>query len=401
SVSLKELVNDCVVKWLREAEIILQEVENVTAIMAEPGSMDEPRQLTNDDAMRYRHEMLNKLKQGSGKTKLVKAVAGKAKHLRIFDVVLFVTMTQNPNVRQVQDEIAKSLNMNFDVNTEPERAKKIYSALESMDCPILVILDDVREKIDQGDVGIPYHSNQCKVLLTARSQPKCAAMNCQQDIPLNPLTTEEAWTLFKKHIDIDDFSSTDLLNVACKVAIECEGLPGKIKEMAYNLRNKPINEWNLALDTLRALYDIFLSFTGKDTRDSFTGFLFDALCQKGFKVFMDEVGLKGGDEIASSLIKGIEASRISIVVFSKNFAYSSWCLDELVTILECKKTKNLQILPIFYKIEPFVVRHQKKSYEKAMAKHEKKFGNDSEKVRKWRSALSEVANLSGIHHKSG
>jgi hypothetical protein len=111
--------------------------------------------------------------------------------------------------------------------------------------------------------------------------------------------------------------------------------------------------------------------------------------------------LKGGHEISSSLIKAIEASKISIVVFSKKFAHSAWCLDELVTILKCKKMKNQQILPIFYKIEPSDVRHQKNSYERGMAKQVKRFGDDFEKLKKWRSALFEVASLSGITYKTG
>ncbi|WJX59442.1 hypothetical protein P8452_44761 [Trifolium repens] len=44
---------------------------------------------------------------------------------------------------------------------------------------------------------------------------------------------------------------------------------------------------------------------------------------------------------------------------------------------------------------------RRNSYEIAMAKQEEKFRNDPEKVKKWRSALSEVAGLSGFsHHKT-
>lgn len=163
---------------------------------------------------------------------------------------------------------------------------------------------------------------------------------------------------------------------------KCEGIPEKAS----------LDSWRYSL----AKWHIFLSFRGEDTRQCFTGFLYDALCRKGFKTFMDDEELQGGDEISSSLVKAIEASRISIVVFSENFADSPWCLDELVTILNCKKMLNQKVLPIFYKIEPSDVRHQKNSYERAMAKHKKEFGNDSEKVKEWRSALSEVANLKGI-----
>lgn len=147
--------------------------------------------------------------------------------------------------------------------------------------------------------------------------------------------------------------------------------------------------------------DVFLSFYGKDTRYSFTRFLYHALRRKGFRAFMDDEGLKGGNQISRSLLDAIEKSRLSIVVFSKNFAYSTWCLDELVNIVECMKTKNQLVWPIFYKTEQSDVSNQTNSYGNAMTKHEERFGKDSEKVQKWRSALSQVALLEGDLHING
>jgi hypothetical protein len=146
-------------------------------------------------------------------------------------------------------------------------------------------------------------------------------------------------------------------------------------------------------------YDVFLSFCGEDTRYSFTGFLYHDLRREGFKIFMDDEGLKGGNQISQTLLKAIEKSRLSIVVLSENFGYSTWCLDELVKIMECKKTSNQLVWPIFYKIEQSDIRNQTKSYGKAMAAHEDRFGKECETVQKWRSALSEVALLKADHIK--
>jgi hypothetical protein len=149
--------------------------------------------------------------------------------------------------------------------------------------------------------------------------------------------------------------------------------------------------------TIKSLprYDVFLSFCGEDTRYSFTGFLYNALRREGFKIFMDDEGLEGGNQISQTLLKAIEKSRLSIVVLSENYGYSTWCLDELVKIMECKKVKNQLVWPIFYKIEQSYVSNQTKSYGKAMTAHEDRFGKESENVQKWRSALSEVALLEG------
>jgi len=58
----------------------------------------------------------------------------------------------------------------------------------------------------------------------------------------------------------------------------------------------------------------------------------------------------------------IEEAKVSIVIFSKNYGNSKWCLDELVKILECKKMKGQNVLPIFYDIDPSHVRNQTGSY---------------------------------------
>ena len=82
-----------------------------------------------------------------------------------------------------------------------------------------------------------------------------------------------------------------------------------------------------------------------------------------------------------------------MVVFSKGYASSRWCLDELVEILTCKKRKTAQIfLPIFYDIDPSDVRKQTGSFAEAFDKHEERF---KEKVKEWRKALGEAGNISG------
>ncbi|XP_059455226.1 TMV resistance protein N-like [Corylus avellana] len=148
--------------------------------------------------------------------------------------------------------------------------------------------------------------------------------------------------------------------------------------------------------TSRWRYDVFLSFRGEDTRLNFTAHLHKALDRKGINTFIDDDELKRGEEISQALLKAIEESRISIVVFSQTYASSKWCLDELMKIVE---TEGQTVLPVFYKVDPSDVRHQKNSYGEALAKHAEKF-NDDEKVEKWKAVLTQVANLSGWHLKN-
>ncbi|XP_070663487.1 uncharacterized protein [Malus domestica] len=141
-------------------------------------------------------------------------------------------------------------------------------------------------------------------------------------------------------------------------------------------------------------YDVFLSFRGEDTRYNFTDHLYRALDRHGINTFID-LELRRGEEISPSLLEAIEKSRISVIIFSENYASSRWCLDELVHILECRKSKGQMTRPIFYKVDPSDVRHQRNSYGTAFADHNHKFENDLEKVQRWRTALTEAANLKG------
>ncbi|KAK4584227.1 hypothetical protein RGQ29_022103 [Quercus rubra] len=158
-----------------------------------------------------------------------------------------------------------------------------------------------------------------------------------------------------------------------------------------------INEGG-SCSTARFIYDVFLSFRGEDTRYNFTSHLYKALCDKGFNTFIDDDNLQKGEEISTGLLKAIELSMISIVVFSENFASSTWCLNELVKILECKNFGQI-VLPVFYKVNPSEVRKQEGKFGIALTKHEEKHNKD--KVQSWRAALTKATDLVGFSYKDG
>lgn len=115
------------------------------------------------------------------------------------------------------------------------------------------------------------------------------------------------------------------------------------------------------------------------------------------RTFKDEPGLESGEEIASQLIHAIRNSKMSIVVFSKNYASSKWCLTELADITKCKKSRGQILLPVFYDVDPSDVRYQSSSYAEAFEKHEIR---NQEKVDTWRAALTklmQMGNLFTIH----
>ncbi|XP_030939439.1 TMV resistance protein N-like [Quercus lobata] len=148
--------------------------------------------------------------------------------------------------------------------------------------------------------------------------------------------------------------------------------------------------------TYQYKYDVFLSFRGDDTRMDFTSHLNGFLKLKGIHTFIDDE-LPRGEEISIELLEAIKSSRSSIIVFSENYASSTWCLDELVEILECKKSGQM-VLPVFYKVDPSEVRNQKGKFGEALAKHEV---NNIKKVQRWREALNKAGSISGLTYKDG
>ncbi|KAI3724341.1 hypothetical protein L2E82_36113 [Cichorium intybus] len=154
-----------------------------------------------------------------------------------------------------------------------------------------------------------------------------------------------------------------------------------------------------SLPTRKWTHDVFLSFRGDDTRNNFVDHLYTVLHQKGIHAFKDDKELHRGKSISRELLEAIEESRFAVVVFSKNYADSSWCLDELVKIMECKDQTGQIVLPVFYHVDPSHVRGQKRDFNTAFQQHEDKFRGEMDKVNKWRKALTAAAGLSGWHVK--
>ena len=73
-------------------------------------------------------------------------------------------------------------------------------------------------------------------------------------------------------------------------------------------------------------------------------------------------------------------------------------LDELTKIVRCKKETELTILLIFYDVDPSYIRKQARTFGLVFNKHAYKTMTDLKKVKRWRDALREVANISGWHY---
>jgi hypothetical protein len=144
-------------------------------------------------------------------------------------------------------------------------------------------------------------------------------------------------------------------------------------------------------------YDVFLSFIVEDTNKDFTRGLRAALKRAQIPTLPDDQELlpAGGENIFTADLNMIRSSRISIVVFSKCYASSDRCLDELVEIVHCKNTKGQALIPIFYHMNPSDIQRETGTFWEAFTRREKQFRTDTKRVQRWRAALTEAAHASG------
>nr|GMD43932.1 TMV resistance protein N-like [Ipomoea batatas] len=148
---------------------------------------------------------------------------------------------------------------------------------------------------------------------------------------------------------------------------------------------------------------VYLSYRGTNTCLEFIDLLHRELTRAGFQTFKKHNQLEKGKICGPEWRKVVKDSRVSIIVFSKDYAYSRRCLDELVNILERKKNAGHMILPVFYNVDPSHVRKQTGCYADAFRKYEEQcvteMGQKMEciaRVKKWRASLKEAADLAGM-----
>ncbi|XP_040948703.1 disease resistance protein At4g27190 [Gossypium hirsutum] len=190
---------------------------------------------------------------GVGKTTLAHEVGSQAQKLNLFDKVVITVVSQKPNFKIIQDQIAQYIG--FDMKNEQGRRSEQELWLRLKNEPrILIVLDDIWESINLKEkIGIPIGDDHkgCKVLLTTRRHQVCQAMDCQNLVQLGCLNDDEAWTLFEKKAGLDDFSDDSIKILANQIVKKCEGLPIAIVPLGSALKGKTHHEWQAAYRRLK------------------------------------------------------------------------------------------------------------------------------------------------------
>jgi len=146
--------------------------------------------------------------------------------------------------------------------------------------------------------------------------------------------------------------------------------------------------------SLEGRYDVFLNHRGPDVKNSFVSHLYDLLRVRGCNPFLDVESLIKGDHALNSINEALHGARVHVAIFSKGYAESKYCLNELCDMMKSSAT----VIPVFFKdIEPGHLRWiEDGPFAEAFQKHSKK--DRHEDIKRWKAALFEVSNLTGFRH---
>lgn len=189
---------------------------------------------------------------GVGKTMLAKEMSRKAMEEKLFNQVVLATVSQILNYEKFQQEIGDKLGLKFTEKSFSARADRLRHRLRQ-EKKILIIVDDVWEKIDLYDVGICFGDAHkgCKILLTSRSQDVLHNdMGVEKNFLIPLLSENEAWILFSKIVG-DAVKNFDIQPLASQIVRECACLPIAITTVANALKNKTTPVWKDAMQELR------------------------------------------------------------------------------------------------------------------------------------------------------
>ena len=189
---------------------------------------------------------------GVGKTTFVKEVIKILEAEKFFDEVVMAVVSQNPDYRKIQGQIADALGLKFDKETDQGRSCQLHDRLKNINS-VLIVLDDVWTDLDFESIGIPSieHHKNCKILFTSRIEDVCHKMRSQKNFTISILSQVESWDLLHEMVGRNLADRPDIHIIAKEIGNECGGLPIAIVTIAKALANKEMHAWEDALEQLR------------------------------------------------------------------------------------------------------------------------------------------------------
>ncbi|KAG0607358.1 hypothetical protein M758_8G022100 [Ceratodon purpureus] len=138
-------------------------------------------------------------------------------------------------------------------------------------------------------------------------------------------------------------------------------------------------------------YDVFINHRGPDVKKTFVAHLNAALRRNGFRPFLDAKDIGQRRHVFKSIDKALKGASVHVAVFSKRYAESKYCLNELCDMLRSGQV----ILPVFYGVNAEDLRWiENGPLKKGFEKHVKR--GRTEEIEKWKEALRKVADYRGF-----
>ncbi|XP_022642096.1 TMV resistance protein N isoform X2 [Vigna radiata var. radiata] len=159
--------------------------------------------------------------------------------------------------------------------------------------------------------------------------------------------------------------------------------------------SNPSIEFGSSTSKLPQKYDVLINFNGEDIRRKFVSHLDYALSTVGLTTFLHEENAVKGMHIQQPILN---LCRVAIVVFTKTYSQSAWCLHELQQIIKWQETYSRHVLPVYYEIQPSDVRLQKGDFGKsfkATAQETFPWQQLEHGMSRWSHALTKAANFFG------
>ncbi len=125
-------------------------------------------------------------------------------------------------------------------------------------------------------------------------------------------------------------------------------------------------------------------------KQNFAAHLHQALQEAGCRPFLDMESLEKGQDGQKKIYEALACASVHVAIFSKHYADSNYCLNELWNMFERKKL----IIPVFYDVSPndLHCKLHNGPYTKAFRKTHGR--RPASELKKWKDALSRTAQLS-------
>ncbi|KAJ9692230.1 hypothetical protein PVL29_011345 [Vitis rotundifolia] len=161
---------------------------------------------------------------GVGKTTLLRKINNEYFGKRNdFDVVIWIVVSKPISIEKIQEVILKKLSTpehKWKSSSKEEKTAEIFKLLKAKN--FVILLDDMWERLDLLEVGIPHLSDQTKsrVVLTTRSERVCDEMEVHERMRVECLTPGEAFSLFCDKVGENILNSHPDIKRLAKIVVE-------------------------------------------------------------------------------------------------------------------------------------------------------------------------------------